>query len=234
MLQLVSATRLSRERFMREALLGRCLPRLGEYEPVGLTLFSENRKPIGSCYNEVIDSAAPDDILVFVHDDAYIDDWCLNARLADALNHFDVVGVAGNQRLQPDQQAWHLAPGSSLHNPQTLRRDTGFLSGAVAHGASPASASLTKFGSCPASVAVLDGVFLAVRSRSLQQAEVRFDPALGFHFYDLDFCRSATQAGLRLGTWPIALTHQSRGESILSKEWSESLTKYRLKWEGLL
>ena len=232
MLHLVSATRLSRERFMRESLLGKCLPRIGEYEQVGLTLFAENQRPIGVCYNEVIDSAAPDDILVFVHDDVYIDDWFLNARLTDALNHFDVIGVAGNQRLQPNQEAWHLEPGSSLRDPNNLRRDTAYLSGAVAHGASPASASLTKFGPSPSRVAVLDGVFLATRALSLNETKVRFDPALGFHFYDLDFCRSATQAGLRLGTWPIALTHQSRGESIFSQAWSDSLDAYLDKWRN--
>lgn len=215
---------------MQESLLGRCLPRLGDYEQAGLTLFAENRRPIGLCYNEVIDSAEPDDILVFVHDDVHIDDWCLATRLNDALNHFEVVGVAGNQRLEPDQEAWHLAPGSTLQDPASLRRDTAYLSGAVAHGPSPGAALLTKFGPCPTRVSVLDGLLLAARSETLKRSRVRFDPALGFHLYDLDFCRTATAAGLRLGTWPIAVTHQSGGESIFSQAWSDSLRTYRDKW----
>jgi len=32
-----------------------------------------------------------------------------------------------------------------------------------------------------------------------------------FHFYDLYFCREVRESGLKLGTWPIAITHQSEG-----------------------
>ena len=38
-----------------------------------------------------------------------------------------------------------------------------------------------------------------------------FDPALRFHLYDLDFCRTAHTKGLSVGTWPLAVTHQSGG-----------------------
>jgi len=232
MLQLVSATRLSREHFMRQSLLGRSLPRLGDYEAVGLTLFAENRAPIGERYNEVIESAAHEDVLVFVHDDVYIEDWCLRDRLNDALAQFDVVGVAGNTRLAPDQEAWHLTPDSRLNRPETLRLDTPYLRGAVSHGDDPQQAALSVYGASPAQVAVLDGLLIATRAGTLKQSGVRFDPALGFHFYDLDFCRAATAAGLRLGTWPIALTHRSRGESVKSEAWAESLRVYAAKWRG--
>jgi GT2 family glycosyltransferase len=79
-------------------------------------------------------------------------------------------------------------------------------------------------------VAVLDGVFLAARAGRLQESGVRFDPSLGFHLYDLDFCRSAEAAGLRIGTWPIALTHASSGDSIRSSAWAASLELYFRKW----
>lgn len=141
-----------------------------------------------------------------------------------------MVGVAGNQSIEPDQEAWHLAPGSTLQDPASLRRDTANLSGAVAPGPSPEAALLTKFGPCPARVSVLDGLLLAARSETLKRSMVRFDPSLGFHFYDLNFCRTATSAGLRLGTWHIAVTHQSSGESMFSQAWSDSLRTYRDKW----
>ena len=64
----------------------------------------------------------------------------------------------------------------------------------------------------------------------LQHPGVRFDSNFGFHFYGLDFCRSAVAAGLRIGTWPIAITHASRGESVQSPAWAESLQRYLHKW----
>lgn len=50
---------------------------------------------------------------------------------------------------------------------------------------------------------------------------VRFDPALGFHLYDLDFCRSAIEARLKIGTWQIANTHASDGGSVQSGAWAQ-------------
>jgi hypothetical protein len=63
----------------------------------------------------------------------------------------------------------------------------------------------------------------------LLDSGVRFDAALGFHFYDLDFCRTATQAGLRLGVWPIAMTHFSIG-GYESDAWSATYQHYLAKW----
>jgi len=64
----------------------------------------------------------------------------------------------------------------------------------------------------------------------LQLAGVRLDPNFSFHFYDLDFCRSAEAAGLRIGTWPIAITHASGGASLQSPAWAESVERYLHKW----
>jgi len=58
---------------------------------------------------------------------------------------------------------------------------------------------------------------------------VLFDPRFDFHFYDMDFCRTARKAGLRLGTWPICLTHQSGG-NFASDAWKEKCRLYREKW----
>ena len=215
---------------MRQSMLGRSLQQMEQLGPFGLQLYALNSKPLGLCYNEAIDIADPADVLVFVHDDLSLDDWFVSQRLEEALAVFDVVGVAGNRRLLPHQETWFMLPSRSLSFKRILDRpDTGYLSGAIAHG-STSTAIVSLYGPCPSPVAVLDGVFLAVRAGKLQQAGVRFDPGLGFHFYDLDFCRSATVAGLRIGTWPMALTHASRGESIQSPGWVESLGMYMRKW----
>ena len=73
-------------------------------------------------------------------------------------------------------------------------------------------------------------MLLAARARTLQEAGVRFDPAFTFDFYDLDFCRACEQAGLRLGTWPIAVTHESVGKGISSAAWEAARAVYLAKW----
>ena len=227
MLTLVTATRMSQDIFQHRTLLGQCLPRLGECQTLCLKLTYGNTRSLALAYNEAIDSAHSDDLLVFVHDDVRFDDWLLGQRLCEALKHFDVVGVAGNTRVQPRQVTWYLQPETG-QNDGLFVWDHGHLSGAICHGAP--SGKLSVYGPTPKAVRLLDGVFLAASAGSLQQSGVRFDPALRFHFYDLDFCLTAHQAGLRLGTWPIALTHASNGESIHSKDWRDARQIYLDKW----
>jgi hypothetical protein len=47
--------------------------------------------------------------------------------------------------------------------------------------------------------------------------------------YDLDFCRSAQQAGLRLGVWPLDLIHASGGGAF-PPTWRAHLLPYQMKW----
>ncbi len=57
---------------------------------------------------------------------------------------------------------------------------------------------------------MLDGLFLAVSMQTLISAkDLRFDEQFDFHFYDLDFCRSAGKKEVSMGTWPISVTHAS-------------------------
>jgi len=228
MLRLVTATRRSQADFMARSLLGQCLPRLGQFQALGLHLAHSNTRPLAEVYNEAIDAAGADDVLVFVHDDVLIDDWMLSQRLHDGLAAFDVLGVAGNRRVQPRQVAWYLQPAA---NGQTAAPwDHGHLSGAIHHGAGAGLEQLSLYGPSPSPVRLLDGVFLAASAARLKGSGVRFDPALGFHFYDLDFCLSAHRAGLRLGTWPIAITHESRGGSINTQAWRDARAVFLNKW----
>jgi GT2 family glycosyltransferase len=230
MLTFVTATRFNQELFLSQSMLGRSLRRMEPLGPYALQLFWENTRALGACYNEVIDTADPETILCFLHDDLFIEDWYVSQRLQDALAVFDVVGVAGNRRRQPQQSTWWAAPNPAMAGAGLqASTDPDLLSGAIAHGQAP-HGEISVFGTSPQDAALLDGVFLAARAGLLQRSGVRFDPSLGFHFYDLDFCRSAIAAGLRVGTWPIALTHGSRGESLHSQAWAESKALYQRKW----
>ena len=204
-LRFVTATRSSQQTFEREALLCRSLAQVAQFSPLALHAFTDNSRPLPDLYNEVIESADASDTLVFVHDDVWIDDWMVALRLQEALQNFDVIGVAGNRRRQAGQVSWNRVGENHAW-------DNGFLSGAIVHGQQQGQGHFNFFGPLPQAVKLLDGVFLAARAGTLQRSAVRFDPQFAFDFYDADFCRSCEQAGLRMGTWGIALTHASKGE----------------------
>ena len=102
------------------------------------------------------------------------------------------------------------------------------MSGRVAHGTVEAHED-AEFAPAPASCELLDGVFLAVNARVLRATGLSFDSRYSFHFYDMDFCRSARQVGLSLGTWPIEMIHAS-GSFSVSPSWLGMWVHYWAKW----
>jgi GT2 family glycosyltransferase len=221
-LEIISATRLAESDFWQKSALGNSLRRLAYDQVLKPRISFSNNRGLPLVYNEGIAAAEPESIVVLVHDDVWIDDYFFTDRLRDALAAYDVVGVAGNRRRVAGQPAWAF-PDTRFQWDEPVN-----LSGAVAHGPYPFGA-VSKFGTAPSACELLDGVFLAARKSVLSTAEVTFDPRFEFHFYDLDFCRTARQRGLRLGTWPICLTHQSGG-AFGTESWRRSYARYLEKW----
>jgi GT2 family glycosyltransferase len=135
---------------------------------------------------------------------------------------YDVIGVAGCRRRVPNQPAWCFL------DTQWTKVDADDLSGKVANAKHPFG-TVVRFGEVPMECELLDGVLLVARRSVLRERRVAFDTRFAFHFYDMDFCRSARKAGLHLGTWPISITHQSAG-SFNSEAWAKMLETYREKW----
>lgn len=229
-LLIVTATRESGERFFTHTALGKSITQLrAQGVKLQVHAATNNRKPIGEVYNGRVQEQWANHIIVFVHDDVRFDDQYLAHRLHDALARYDVVGVAGNRRRYAGQPAWHRPRFLSQGGPKddlmgSVSHDTRHL--AHAH---KRMQVLSRFGESTGAAQLLDGVFIAARGRTLLDSGVRFDAALGFHFYDLDFCRAATQAGLRLGVWPIAMTHFSIG-GYDSDAWTAAYKQYLAKW----
>ena len=218
--QLVSATRLEQAAFWNNTLLGRSLRQTQHRQLVARICFA-NRDPLAIHYNAAIDAAPAGAVLVFCHDDLDLGPEPLGPQLEAALQRFDLVGVAGNQRHQRGQVGWWL-------NPRSGGWDQPFLSGAIRHG-TPERSQLDVFGPAPMPVELLDGVFLAARADTLRHSGVRFDRCFAFHYYDLDLCRSARRAGLSLGTWPLPLLHASGGEP-WGTAWDDLQRAYLRKW----
>ncbi|MEX3956105.1 glycosyltransferase [Trinickia sp. EG282A] len=221
--RLVCATRVSQERFMTDTALGRSLSAHRYEQAPELLLYANNSTGLPTLYNAAIEqSASHPAILVFVHDDVSIVDFFWAERVQEALRHFDVVGLAGNRRRLPRQPAW------AFGTPDFKWDDAAFLSGSVGHGNGFPS-QVSRFGPAGVECKLLDGLMLIADSERLVQAGVRFDEQFAFHFYDVDFCRQAESKGLRMGTWPISVVHESGG-AFGSATWRAGYERYLRKY----
>lgn len=225
---LVSATRGTEEEFLKSPL-GLSLHNLVSRQNLKPAIAVNNKDGLPIVYNSFITEAIRDAFIVFVHDDVWIDDFFLVDRLQAALSEFDIVGVVGNTRSHPNNaQAWHINLKDEM--------DIGHLSGGLCickHRLDYENRPLNEFGPSPAAVSLLDGVFIAARGSALLDSGLRFDERFDFHYYDLDFARTANQAGLRVGTWPIAITHVMEGDdAFATPEWRKNRAAYFKKWLG--
>jgi GT2 family glycosyltransferase len=221
-IEIISATRKTKAEFLSESALGISLLRQRHDPRITPRISAENTRGLPELYNARIDAANADSILVFIHDDVWIDDIFFGQRVVEGLQEFDVIGVAGNRRRLAAQPAWvHVDLNFTVDEAE-------HLSGAVAHGKHPFG-QIHYFGPAPASCELIDGLFIAAKKSTLQKTGVRFDPRFDFHFYDLDFCRSARRSGLRIGCWPVSLTHQSEG-AYGGAAWRRGYQDYLAKW----
>lgn len=224
MFEIVSATRLTEYEFWNKSPLGLSLKRLSGLGIWEAHVSYNNVKGLPEIYNNAIKSNLDDDMLIFVHDDVWLDDCFVLDRVYHGLQHFDVIGLAGKKRRVEKQPGWAFV------DTQFTWDKSENLSGCVAHGQFPMG-EISYFGGMPANCELLDGVLLASRRSKLNSRSVYFDELFSFDFYDLDFCRTAKQRGLSLGTWSIAITHQSAG-AFGKQEWLEGYKVYLEKWQN--
>jgi predicted O-linked N-acetylglucosamine transferase (SPINDLY family) len=224
--QIVSATRMTEQEFWSKAALGLSLKRhLQQDARLSAHVCFDNTRGLSEIFNDSILQAEDDAVMVFIHDDVWIDEANFADTVLAGLEIFDVIGVAGNKRRLPNQPAWPFVDLKFTWD------DKQNLSGRVAHG-QQAFGAISDYGPVPAACELLDGVFLAAKNSVLKSANVYFDPQFDFHFYDLDFCRTATSAGLQLGTWLVNLTHQSGG-AFGTQRWQDKYQLYMRKWENM-
>lgn len=225
----VCATREDEASFGTATFLGRSLNRFPhQLRPRTSITYSNGTRGLPEPYNEAIALAGEKDTLLFVHDDVYLHDWFTVARVLEALQVWDVVGLAGSSNSDLGQPSWIKAFDETLVPVGIQRAALG--SGCVGHHDHVAPL-LSYFGPAPASCLLLDGLFLAASARRLRAANVWFDRRFALHLYDLDFCRSAVDAGLTLGTWPISVTHRSTGR-YTSKAFRAAAIMYLAKWQA--
>lgn len=222
-IRIVCATRATEAAFYQEVALGRWLTHYRELPFLEVVLFPENKRGLPALYNQVIrESAAAPAVLVFVHDDVHLIDYYWPDRLYAALTQFELVGLAGTTVRRPRQPTWFAKDEWFTVD------DFDNLSGFMAHGAT-IPAKIMRSGRVNAECKLLDGVFLAAHSAVLLQRRLLFDEIFDFHFYDLDLCRQAERAGVRMGTAPICILHESTGQ-FRSQAWAAAYRTYLDKW----
>ena len=218
----MSATRLPAAQFRNSSALGISLARLAHDGRITQAVTFENGTGLPEIYNRRIRSNAEIDIVVFVHDDVWIEDPFLVDRVTEGLTRYDVIDLACNKRRLARQPVWRFV------NEQWTEDDAQNLSGRVARGEHPFGV-FSIYGPVPAKCELLDGVLLADRKSTLVAREVFFDQRFTFDFYDMDLCRTSRSKSLRLGTWPIGVTHQSVG-IVGSQSWWNAYRVYLDKW----
>lgn len=173
-----------------------------------------NKESLTKCYNEFINTTNAD-ILVLVHDDVFIDDINFIEKLEKS--QFDITGLAGTSSYELKSPAvWNNS-------------DRNKWSGAVAH-SHDNKTWMTPFGNIPQRCIIVDGLFMALNMEKIRKTNTRFDERFSFHHYDMDFCLTAHNNGLTIGTAPIWVTHHSIGDWRNNEEWKQNETKFLSKW----
>ncbi|MFM7422073.1 MAG: hypothetical protein ACKO54_20575, partial [Alphaproteobacteria bacterium] len=153
MIDIISATRLSHDDFLAQAPLGASLKRLAFDKRIRARMAFENRAGLPVIYNSAIDAPQAAEILVFIHDDVWIDDYFFADRIIAGLQSFDVTGLTGNRRRLPRQPGWAFVGQMQDKFILDAREN---LSGAVAHGNAPFG-RVANYGSAHAQCELLDG-----------------------------------------------------------------------------
>lgn len=183
-----------------------------------LLLVRGNRQGLPASYNNAM-NITPADWLVFVHDDVYIDDCRLTHKLDQAYDDhgFDIVGLAGC-----------LNPAIKTHNLWHVMADRKDLRGQVAHPVGTQGQIMTTpFGPTPSRVAMIDGLFMAVRLASVKATGWKFNENYTFHHYDLSSCIDANKHKLKIGVYPINVIHSSPGlSSVENAVWKSSNERF--------
>lgn len=180
-------------------------------------------KGLGKFFNECINSYSDRDCIIFIHDDVRLISTDIIYQLNNAFKQFDVVGVAGcvNPKII-EKNLWHWMAG-----------DRSNLRGFAGH---PVDSNdhffVTSFGTTPSRVAIIDGVFMAVKPQKLIESKSYFDEQFMFHHYDIDFSLTCNKNKLKIGVWPILINHQSPGLKDFDTTFEESNKKFINKWKN--
>lgn len=198
----------------------------GKYCITNSTRFTEvkqqglynNIRSLPSVYNSYINN--DENITVLAHDDVCIRDSRWIEKINNAIEKFDVVGLAGASNAKITEPClWHIMCPKETHR------------GRVSHVSDGGKGTfVTNFGP-HGRVLILDGLFLAFKNKKIFEAGVKFDESnpAKFHFYDIDFSLTCNAKKLKLGTVDIDVVHNSHGLRSFTDEWLSGQAWFKQK-----
>jgi len=187
-------------------------------------------------YNYEITKALENDLdcLILVHGDIILEEDPI-PKLEKLFDDYDLVGVAGTSKIEVKSPAlWHLMGGGF---------QGGNLHGCVQHlsdvicpsndGKIHYSKPATNFGPFPHRVVMIDGVFMALNRKAMENIQFDRHNPCRYHFYDLMASLDFHLSGGRVGVGDILITHQSPGLREFTEDWKRGeeyfLNKYDTK-----
>lgn len=186
-----------------------------------IKFYVNNKTGLSEIYNKELTDENKGKILVYCHDDVTIlaNELYFIDTLNKALQEYDIVGLAGT--IGPitlkSPTAWHLVSPRETHR------------GCVYHQKDD-KVWATSFGLMPVRALLIDGVFIAINTKKILEAGLKFDEQFKFHHYDLDFCLAANKLKLKVGVINIPIIHRGLGDSMFSNDWKESDKRFIQKW----
>jgi len=179
-----------------------------------------NKKSLSQLYNEAIKRYTHYNI-IFCHDDLYIEDAFVFDKLEEAFKTHDIIGLAGTEKVNYNKDIL------SWFDQEYIKKGLG--SGLVNH-LHEGKRFPSYYGEFGKDLEAIDGLFMAVNPKKLIENDVFFDPQFDFHFYDLDFCKTAKKKELKITTSPINTLHLSIGEGVLKEKYKKLNQKFKEKW----
>lgn len=216
----IVATPKSRDDFEKKSQIALFLDKTLTLKDVHYNIIFDNKEGLPKIYNQFLTEEYKDKKLIFVHDDVIIDDLFWEEKLTIAFEKYDIVGLAGSKKcnIASPLPAWHL-----MCNKEDMV-------GEVAHSKDKKSWT-TVFGPTDSRALILDGLFIAVNVNKLLETNTKFDENFTFHHYDISFCLKANQNKLKMGVYPIKVTHFGLGDSMRTPEWNESAEKFKILYK---
>lgn len=190
-----------------------------------LVINANNKTGLPVAYNRQLtkENLRKHDIVLFAHDDVFIDDLKLKGKLYTAMKHmnYDIIGLAGTKNIK-------IKPPYLWHRMSEMKD----WSGAVSHPVDESTkVAVTSFGRWPERCLVIDGLFMAVNLKRVLEVGWKFNENYKYHHYDLSSCLDANKKSLKIGTYPIYVTHSSPGLlSLEDKMFQESCNVFKIEY----
>lgn len=202
---------------------------------INMHIKAENKMGLSELYQQHLSSSTAD-YVVFMHDDVEVHDHFIFDKLIKAHEQYDIVGLAGattqdysnlvNNTGQEIPLVWHLRRNKAEHSRGIVNHyiPQGF------NGVGKTHINSAYFGPTPDEVCVIDGLFMSMKTSSLEGKGDIFDKDFTFHFYDMAMCVKAKRMGLTIGVWPIMVIHHGLGEFANDPTWHKLSKMFKEKY----